>query len=144
MLSKKDRKRILEVASRFGIALDKGNMELFQSDCTLILMDGRPFFFMYNDVWYPTLHAFQRGSAIPAVWVDDGAVKHILNGADIFAPGIVKHDSFEEGAPVIVLHENTLLSLGIALGSSEEIKPGLKGKIIKNIHYYGDGIFRCL
>ncbi len=98
---------------------------------------------------YPTLIAVRMAGigALPYAVVDDGAVKPLLNGADVMAPGIREHSSFRQGDVVAVwrLDRKTPLVVGIALMSSDEIDEKRKGKAIKNVHRAGDSIWQaCL
>lgn len=86
------------------------------------------------------------GSTHNAV-VDEGAVKFILNGADVMAPGIKQSSDFKKGDVVSVWGptREALLCVGRALMSSNEITELRKGKAVENIHYAGDKIWRtCL
>ena len=74
-----------------------------------------------------------------------GAVKHILNGADIMAPGIVRIiGDFKKGDLVLVVDEKYGKPLAVceALYSSEEISKMSKGKVLKNLHYVGDKVWK--
>lgn len=98
---------------------------------------------------YPTLIAVKMAGmeALPYAVVDDGAVKPLLNGADVMVPGIREHSSFQRGDVVAVwrLDRKTPIVVGEALMSSEEIDEKGKGKAIKNVHRAGDGIWQaCL
>ncbi len=77
----------------------------------------------------------------PYVQVDAGAVKHILNGADVMRPGII--DFSEEIHPedvVLVLDPDRRIpiAIGVALSDAERIKEIKKGKVVKTLHYYKD------
>ncbi len=72
-----------------------------------------------------------------------GAVKFVVNGADIMRPGIVEIADVNEGEYVVIVDENNrkALAVGIALYSGEEMKQKDGGKVIKNIHYVGDELW---
>ncbi len=117
-------------------------------DNVVIVFNGKPLIIM-NNYLIPTLVAIRLGGpeSLPYVVVDEGAVKHILNGADVMVPGITELSSFNEGDIVAVLGpgRKTALSVGKALMSSEDIKGRRKGKAVKNLHYAGDKVWRaCL
>jgi len=81
------------------------------------------------------------------VVVDEGAVKHILNGADVMAPGITETTVFNVSDLVAVWNPTRTapLCVGKALMSSEEIMKVRKGKAVKNLHHAGDDIWKaCL
>lgn len=82
---------------------------------------------------------------IPRVVVDLGAVKFILNGADVMGPGVRNADEgIREGDIVRVVAEeyNRTIALGVSLRNSDKIRE--KGKSVRNIHYLGDRIWRSM
>jgi len=107
-----------------------------------------------KDVLMPTLFIVNNlikrlGSCVlPHVVVDEGAVKAILRGADVMIPGIREVvGTFLPGDVVAVLEpgKHYAVAVGISLVRSEDIKPGLKGKAIKNVNYLNDEIWKsCL
>lgn len=81
------------------------------------------------------------------VVVDMGAIKYVVNGADIMRPGIVEiDDNIKKDSYIKVVEEtyNKTLAIGIALYDSEVMKSMEKGKVIKNIHYVNDKIWNFL
>ncbi|MCD6492629.1 MAG: pseudouridine synthase, partial [Archaeoglobaceae archaeon] len=78
------------------------------------------------------------------VVVDEGALKFIMNGADIMKPGIVYADeNIKKGDFVYVAVEGkeTPIAVGIALTNGKEMTDG-KGKAVKNIHHLKDKIWK--
>ena len=74
-----------------------------------------------------------------------GAVKFVINGADIMRPGITEiEDGINENDFIVIVDVNNQKSLavGIALLNSEEMRSSTSGKVIKNIHYVGDEIWK--
>ena len=74
-----------------------------------------------------------------------GAVKFIVNGADIMRPGIVEIEAGilkDELVSIIDKNNQKTLAVGIALFSSAEMKGMSLGKVIKNIHYVGDELWK--
>ena len=81
------------------------------------------------------------------VTVDMGAVRFVVNGADIMAPGIVDVDpGIEEGDIVWMRDVNNgkPLAVGISLAAGSDIKGMGKGKAVKNIHWVGDKLWTAL
>ena len=124
----------------------KDQVELIEDKYKIIFINKQPSFFYYNDRPVPTLKYLQENPTIlKTITVDMGAVKFVINGADIMRPGIKK---IEEGIGkedfVVVVDENNKkpLSVGIALFDSNEMKETTTGKVIKNVHYVGDEIWR--
>jgi len=75
--------------------------------------------------------------------VNIGAKEKILNGADVFRPGIVEFSDFKKDEIILIISEdNKLLAIGRALYDSNDAIKIEKGKIIENIHYYGDKIIK--
>ena len=74
-----------------------------------------------------------------------GAVRFVVNGADVMRPGIVEiEDGISKDDLVSVIDKNNRkpLAVGIALFSAEEMKAMSTGKVIKNIHYVGDELWK--
>ena len=74
-----------------------------------------------------------------------GAIRFVVNGADIMRPGIVEIEAgIKKDDFVAVVDKNNQkpLAVGIALFSSEEMKAMSSGKVIKNIHYVGDELWK--
>ena len=77
----------------------------------------------------------------PRVFVDKGAVPHIINGANIMAPGVTKVEGeFREGDIVVVVAEdyNAPICVGRAVHSSDEVRSLRKGKVVVNLHHLKD------
>jgi len=147
-LSKSESKDILELAMKNGIietSEKNKQVQVFEieGDLKIYIIDGQPLLFEKSNRLYPTLFNKIR-SALPSVVVDDGAISHILNGADVMAPGIV---SFPLNVKVDDLvsvrsQNNKILSIGVVLDSFTEKLQQRKGRVIKNIHYVGDELFK--
>ena len=117
---------------------------------SLVILNGLPAFVQVGeDLKIPTLVLVKMAgieSTQHAV-VDEGAVKHILNGADVMSPGIIGCSGFQKEALVAVWNpkKETPLCVGKALMSCDEVTNIRKGKAVKNMHYAGDKIWRkCL
>ncbi|UCE13591.1 MAG: hypothetical protein JSV04_00065 [Candidatus Heimdallarchaeota archaeon] len=101
-------------------------------------------FFKFDNHFLPTIQFIRDNPTVdfPSVKVDQGAVAHILNGANIFAQGItsVSRD-FDTHTIVMVFNpQDAVLALGKSLKSSSEIINS-KGKALENIHFLGDSIW---
>jgi predicted RNA-binding protein (TIGR00451 family) len=106
----------------------------------LLLCSDKPIFFEHDGRWIETLSSAER---LSSVYVDKGALKFLVSGADVMRPGIRKMDKFGKDAAVVVRSEdnNIAICIGIALFSSDEINAMGKGKAIKNIHHMGDAVW---
>ncbi len=158
MLSKKDRRKLAnKVGKELGIdveriIVDSEKIEVAKlrlKDYPLaVIVDGKPFLFEYKGRMYPLLIGLVRQSFsinLPRVFVDKGAVPHILNGADVMVPGIVKVEGvFDKGGIVLIAdyEKERIFAVGEALMSSSEILSAKKGRAVRNIHYAGDNLWK--
>lgn len=101
--------------------------------------------FVDKDKAVPTLRYLLEHEILKKITVDMGAVKFVVNGADVMRPGIVEiEDGIAKDEFVAVIDKNNKkpLAVGIALFSGEEMKAMTSGKVIKNIHYVGDELWK--
>ena len=136
---------IRNILENADTVIGKKRIELAQAeDHKLILVDGKPFFFIIDGQPFFTVQGaleFQPQKRL--VIVDSGAVSFIAKGADIMRPGIVSADpDIEEGDMVIIVEQKhgKPLAIGKALVSGEKMS-GESGKVVKTIHYVGDRIW---
>jgi PUA-domain protein len=124
----------------------KDSVELIEEGKLKILsFNGEGAFFDHENKWSPTLKYLQSNELLKKIVVDMGAVKFVVNGADIMRPGIVEiEEGVKEGDFVVVVdvENGKPLIVGVALFGSEEMQEKSEGKVIKNIHYVGDEIWR--
>ena len=128
--------------------LRKASLELAETDegVDLIFVDGRPLIMVMEDRPFLTvLGAIELRPQKKLVIVDSGAVRFIVNGADVMNPGIVSADpEIEAGDLVIVAEERHKkpLAVGKALIPGKEMHG--EGKAIKPLHHVGDPIWEGL
>jgi len=131
-------KDVIERYERFTLIRDEG--------LEVIAMNGIPAFFIYNGTYTPLILyiKLEHRDLLPKVVVDDGAVKHLLNGADVMAPGITELEDFNTNDLVSVWEptKQSPIVIGKAILPSDEVKRLKKGKVIKNIHHVGDKIWK--
>ena len=111
----------------------------------LVLINKEPVFFYYEDKIVPTLKLLQQKDVLKTITVDMGAVKFVVNGADIMRPGIVEiEDAIAKDDFIVIVDVNNKkpLAVGIALLNSEEMEKATGGKVIKNIHFVGDELWK--
>ena len=129
----------------FGISFSKKDqVELLEDENNkLLAVNKKILFFYYNNKLVPTLKLLQeKPTLLKQITVDMGAIKFVINGADIMRPGIVDiEENVNKDDFVVIVDERNKkpLAVGIALFNGEEMKTG---KVIKNIHYIGDEIWR--
>lgn len=136
----------INIEEMFGRKAEVEVAELHERK-TLIIVNNKPLFIEDGEHLIPTLVFEDLVKILPKVYVDMGAIPHICNGADVMAPGIVRIDGeFKEGDIVAVLDErhSKVIAVAKALVSSESMKSLKKGKVLKNIHYVGDIIWKVI
>jgi len=145
-LRKKEAKKIsAELKEVAGINVD-GDMDVVDfGNLRIILVDNEPLLIEYDGRYYVSVYgAIKLKPEKYRVTVDEGALKFIMNGADVMKPGIVYADErIREGDFVYVTVEGkeSPIAVGIALCSGEEMKEG-KGKAVKNLHHLKDKIWK--
>ncbi len=134
-------KEVNKELERFGIKLSKKDSVVKCED--VLKVNKEVAFFYYKEELVPTLKFLINSLVLPKVTVDMGAIKFVVNGADIMRPGIVDMGTFESGDFVVVVDVNNTkpLAVGIALMSSAEMQETSSGKVVQNIHYVGDEIW---
>ena len=104
-------------------------------------------FFKHNDVWVPTIRTLLQHNLLKEVVVDMGAVKFVVNGADIMRPGVVScNPQIAQGDIIVIKDVNNSkpLAIGTALFSGEELMSQSGGKVVASLHYVGDNAFGLL
>ncbi|MGQ9479634.1 MAG: DUF1947 domain-containing protein [Thermoproteota archaeon] len=149
-IRRKEAAKLIESAKNQRISFKKEDFGVAEvaeiEDFKILLLDGVASLIVFPDgKIIPHLHGLGRVTICPVVVVDKGALKHVLNGADVMMPGIVKYSEFKEEDPVVVISEEyVVLAVGIALQDSSSIVKGGKGKVVKNIHRPNDVFSRSI
>ncbi|KAL1979250.1 hypothetical protein VTN96DRAFT_6402 [Rasamsonia emersonii] len=121
---------------------------------TLYTIDTNPLFFQpFDGPLIPhlrLLHAFP--DALPRLRVDRGAIRFVLSGAALMAPGLTspggwlpdKEHALEAGQVVAVGAEGKeeICLVGPLKMGTEEMKEKKKGVVMDEGHYLGDGLWR--
>lgn len=122
----------------------------------IILLKNLPIFFQHYDGPYiPTLHLLhQYPVLLPTVQVDRGAIKFLLSGANVMAPGLTSaggrlpdpsrgEKPLAKDTPVAIKAQGKEyeVAIGILQVDTEEIRTQSKGNAIDNIHYLGDDLW---
>ncbi|MCS7094950.1 MAG: hypothetical protein NZ988_03970 [Thaumarchaeota archaeon] len=146
LLSKSELKRLREGLQSRGFAVEgKTGALLEEEDVRVIVIDGNVFF-EEGERALPVADEKLNGpllAGMPSVYVDVGAVKHVINGASVMRPGIVKvTGEFSQGDYVVVREEKggQAIAIGEALISSAEMASVSKGKVIRNVQHHGDAV----
>ncbi|WNY22945.1 hypothetical protein MmiHf6_02390 [Methanimicrococcus hongohii] len=111
----------------------------------VIFADGKQMFIEYDGQLFPTVRgALELLPPKRLVTVDMGAVKFVVNGADVMSPGITAADSSIQKDDLVVIVEETHkkpLAIGRALMSGDEMAASDSGKAIKSLSYVGDALW---
>jgi PUA-domain protein len=151
LLKKREQKAELErLENDLGstIGLDtKAQLEsgVLDDGSRILLLDGDIVFFESEGRLIPTLRALLEGIVqIPQVTVDMGAIKFVVNGADIMRPGITQvDDKVRENGIVAVVDERhgKPLAVGISRLSAADIRAATSGKVVKSVHHINDELW---
>jgi len=135
----------VDVEKLFG---SKPRIELAETQTVeIFIINGKPLFVRLAGTFLPTLISNGVFSLLPKIVVDMGAVPHICNGADLMAPGIVQiAGDFNPDDLLLVVDERygKPLAIGIALFDSHAMRKVEHGKVVRNIHYVGDKLWKML
>ncbi len=127
----------LDEKSRIELAEDENHrIYIFDNTPALAEFQGRRIF--------PTLLS-KKLEKMPRITVDMGAVPHVCNGADIMAPGIISiKGQFQRGDLVLILDQkhNKPLAVGETLFTDNELIQTRKGRVLTNLHYVGDELWK--
>lgn len=154
LLNKKEKQ---ELVSRIGLEFPSLKLgitpktvvrEVKNEKFVLYVLEELAAFVKIDEKFLPILvESINKGvlDTMPSVIVDMGAIPHIVNGADVMRPGIVALEGeFKEGELVVVRDEKHRkpIAIGKALESSEKMIQIEKGKVVMNLHYVGDKIWK--
>ena len=129
-------------------SLRHSSLEMAISDegVDLIFVDGRPLMMIVDEQpFFTVLGAIELSPKKRVVVVDTGAVRFVVNGADIMKPGIVSADpEIAIGDLVVIAEERHQkpLAIGRALVAGTDMKGD--GKAVKSLHHVGDAIWNGL
>lgn len=113
----------------------------------IFIINGKPLLASYENTFLPTLIFKEALNRLPKIVVNMGAVPHICNGADVMAPGVVQIEGeFQADEFLLVIDERHRkpLAIGKALFNSEHMKNLKQGRILRNLHYVGDKLWKLL
>ncbi|MCK5282906.1 MAG: DUF1947 domain-containing protein [Nanoarchaeota archaeon] len=145
-LSNKEKREINDVIRKYNFEFSKGDIvEFIETDYNVLKSNNEVlFFYLENDI-YPSLKfVLKHPDCLKKIVVDMGAVKFVVNGADIMRPGVVDIDNdIKENEVILVvdIDNKKPLAIGNALMNSGDMRNMDSGKVIKNIHYVGDKIW---
>lgn len=111
----------------------------------VFFLDGRPLILRTKSGLLPSLKFDEVINSLPKIVVDMGAVAHLANGAHVMRPGIreIRND-FAKGELLLIVDEKfgKSIALGFADADSTVMKSANKGKVVMNVHYVGDELWK--
>mmetsp|Transcript_34597 Transcript_34597/g.50568 ORF Transcript_34597/g.50568 Transcript_34597/m.50568 type:complete len:183 (+) Transcript_34597:202-750(+) len=117
---------------------------------SLVCHGDEPLFFQERDgPFFPTLRLVHRYPCLwPVMQVDQGAIRFVLNGANIMCQGFTSAggampEEFPANTAVIIMAEGKKhpLAIGLTKLSTQEIRQQNSGIGVENIHYLNDGLW---
>lgn len=144
------RRLLLDFSREFKVETERffgsnPRIELAEAQAEVLLINKKPLLARLCGRLLPTLAFDELLSLFPKVVVDMGAVPHVCNGADVMAPGVVRiHGDFSENDLILVVDERhgKPLAIGVSLFNSQTMGSLKQGKVVKNVHYVGDKLWK--
>lgn len=141
---------------------------------SLFLLDAHPLFYQLDHppdnlpgpILLPHLRLVHRfPGAFPSVRIDRGAIRFVLSGATLMAPGLTSAGGrlpevregeeqrddegrwsreLKRGEPVVIMAEGKeeACAVGVLVMGTEEVKKQGKGPVVEEAHFLGDGLWR--
>lgn len=78
------------------------------------------------------------------VYVDDGAVPKIENGADVMAPGVTSISDRGTGPVIVESRAGKVVAIGAFFPDWKESMSARKGKVVQNFHNRQDKIYKII
>lgn len=103
-------------------------------------LDGLTFI-QSEERFLPFLGSKETLDLFPSATVDEGAIRFMLNGADVMRPGIRSFDQWGETGRLVVVKEEKkgrAIAIGKATVTSGDALSMTKGICLKNVHHVGD------
>ena len=155
-LSNRDVRELKEIYPHMRPVLEEAEVVevvLLFGDNSLYLIDGEPLFLKtvvkdVGEVIVPTLFFVHKSTKsklfpqYPRAVVDAGAIKPIVNGADVMRPGIRELVGEFNRGDVVSDEKGRVIAVAVALFSKAEIVQMQKGKVLLNIHHLGDKLWQ--
>lgn len=148
---KEQRKEIERIEDDLGSIVkgldDKAQLEggVLDDGSRVLLLDGEMVFFEHENRMFPTLRSLLHEIvSIPTVTVDMGAVRFVVNGADIMRPGITEVDdgiSPNDIVAVVDERHRKPLAVGVSELSSEGLRATKTGKVVLSVHHINDPLW---
>lgn len=135
---------------------------------SLYVIDTEPVFFQNDNggTLMPHLKLVHRfPAAFPTVRIDRGAIRFVLSGATLMAPGLTSAGGrlpepkegpesvdaegrwsreLEKDEPVVIMAEGKehACAVGLLVAGTKEVKDKGKGPVVEDAHFLGDGLWK--
>jgi len=146
-LSKSEIKDLNKLLETYEIKFDKKDkIELVENK--YYAKDREIILFYSDSIIIPTLKYILKNKVnMKEIIVDMGAIKFVVNGADIMRPGIVCFDENISVNDFVLIKDEknkTPIAIGKALLDSKNLTETKLGKVIQNIHFIGDDLWKMV
>ncbi|AWR97510.1 DUF1947 domain-containing protein [Acidianus sulfidivorans JP7] len=148
VLSKKDALALLQkIKDKYNLSINPEKIEIGKEKKSIYYFFDDVLAFFGEDI-IPSLCLFYKlnvpVSNFQLVKVDEGAVKAVLKGADLFIPGIKEYscDCKENDIIIVTTLQDKPIAVMKALISKKSAEESKKGKFAVNLHYLGDEIWQ--
>jgi PUA domain protein len=144
LLSTKESKEFISrIKAIYGIEI-KGNIELGKEKKQKYYFVNGVLSFIGDELIPSLCSVLKLKIELPYVVVDEGAVKAIINGADLFVPGIIEFKCECKNGDIILVKTKTGHPVAVmrVLMSKNDAESLRKGKFAENLHYVGDEIWK--
>ncbi|KAK5996679.1 Translation machinery-associated protein 20 [Cladobotryum mycophilum] len=136
---------------------------------TLYVLDSIPLFYQQDGQHLiPHLKLVHRfPQAFPSIRIDRGAIRFVLSGATLMAPGLtsaggrlpegkeLEQGMVEDGRwsreilkgePVVIMAEGKehACAIGMLVMGTDEVKAKGKGPVVEDAHFLGDGLWKLI
>ena len=136
---------ISKIESSLGLALNLPKSAQVhcsepEKGAVFVVLDGFEFV-QTGDTYFPYLGSQATLALFPQACVDEGAIRFLLNGADVMRPGIRKFDDWGPAGKMVVVREEKkgrAIALGPSMVASAEAREMPRGGCIRNLHHAGD------
>lgn len=146
VLSRRDSAELISrIEASLGLSL--GLPKSAQAQCSepeegmvFIGLDGLEFI-QSGESFFPFLGSQQALELFPTAVVDEGAIRFLLNGADVMRPGIRRLDDWGPSGKLVVIREEKkgrAIAVGPSTVPSSEAQEMTKGGCVRNAHHVGD------
>jgi predicted RNA-binding protein (TIGR00451 family) len=146
VLSRRDSgEMVSKIESSLGLSLDLPKS--VQANCAepeegvVFVGLGSYEFVQSGSTFFPFLGSQATLALFPGAVVDEGAIRFLLNGADVMRPGIRKFDEWGPVGRLVVIREEKkgrAIAVGPSAVPSSEAQAMSRGSCIKNLHHVGD------